>query len=131
MYTAGAEIIPEEFTTVRVNDTDPVELLCRARGSPVPYFTWYIDEEEAQLSMVTSSAPSGEPPDYICTNSTLSITSVTPDDTANYTCIASNDIYGTQVNDSQQYTLIVNCKYMYIPSACCVIICIYIYNSIT
>ena len=108
--TAGAEILPGMPMTVTVNDTDPVDLLCSARGSPVPSFTWYIGEEEASLNMVSTSDPSGDAPDFIYVNSTLTISSVTPDDSNIYTCVASNSLYGEQVNDSQQYTLIVNCK---------------------
>ena len=107
---AGAEILPGMPVTVTVNDTDSVDLLCSARGSPVPSFTWFVGEEEASLNMVSTSDPSGDAPDFIYINSTLNITSVTPDDSNIYTCVASNSLYGEQVNDSHQYTLIVNCK---------------------
>ena len=96
--------------TVTVNDTNSVDLVCRARGSPVPSFTWYIGEDVAMQSMVSTSDPSGNAPDFIYINSTLSITSVTPNDSNTYTCVASNSLYGEQFNDSHQYTLVVNCK---------------------
>ena len=98
--------MPENVT---VNDTNPVNVTCRARGSPTPSFTWYIGGEEALQSQVSSSS-SGDVPDFIYTVSTLTITSATPEDSNIYTCVASNTIYGVQVNDSQQYTLTVNCK---------------------
>ena len=92
-----------------VDDGNPVNVTCRARGSPAPSFTWYIGGEEALRSQVSSSS-SGDVPDFIYTVSTLTITSATPEDSNIYTCVASNTIYGVQVNDSQRYTLTINCK---------------------
>ena len=98
--------MPENVT---VDDGNPVNVTCRARGSPAPSFTRYIGGKEALPSQVSSSS-SGDVPDFIYTVSTLSITSATPEDSNIYTCVASNTIYGVQVNDSQRYTLTVNCK---------------------
>ena len=110
MLTARAEIsFPEMPENVTVNDGNPVNVTCRARGSPTPSFTWYIGGEEALPSQVSSSS-NGDVPDFISTVSTLSITSATPEDSNIYTCVAFNTIYGVQVNDSQRYTLTVNCK---------------------
>ena len=111
LCTAEVEIsFPGMPTNVIVNDTDPVDILCSARGSPAPTFMWYIGKEEASPSLI-SSVPSGDVPDFIYINSTLSIASATPDNSSIYTCIASNSIYGVEVNDSEQYALVVNCKY--------------------
>ena len=110
LLTARVEIsFPEMVVNVTVDDTNPVNVTCRARGSPAPSFTWYIGEEEALPSQVSSSS-NGDVPNFIYTVSTLSITSATPEDSNIYTCVASNTIYGVQVNDSQRYTLTVNCK---------------------
>ena len=98
--------MPENVT---VNDTNPVNVTCRARGSPTPSFTWYIGGEEALQNQVSSSS-SGDVPHFIYTVSTLSITSATQEASNIYTCVASNTIYGVQVSGSQQYTLTVNCK---------------------
>ena len=110
MLTGRAEIsFPEIPVNVRVNDTNPVNVTCSARGSPAPSFTWYIGGVAALLSQVFSSS-NGDVPDFISTVSTLSITSATPEDSNIYTCVAFNTIYGVQVNDSQRYTLTINCK---------------------
>ena len=112
-YHLAAEVeilFPGMVTTVTVNETDAVNLTCGARGSPEPTFTWYIGQDEASEALI-SSVSSGDIPDFIYVNSTLSISSVVPEDRNIYTCTASNSIYGLEVNDSQEYSLIVNCKF--------------------
>ena len=110
---AEVEILfPGMVTTVTVNETDAVNLTCGARGSPEPTFTWYIGQDEA-LEAHFSSVSSGDIPDFIYVNSTLSISSAVPEDRNIYTCTASNSIYGLEVIDSQEYSLIVNCKIGY------------------
>ena len=107
---AEVEILfPGMVTTVTVNETDAVNLTCGARGSPEPTFIWYIGEDEASEALI-SSVSSGDIPDFIYVNSTLSISSAVPEDRNIYTCTASNSIYGLEITDSQEYSLIVNCK---------------------
>ena len=110
-YHLAAEVeilFPGMVTTVTVNETDAVNLTCGARGSPEPTFTWYIGEDEASEALFSVS--SGDIPDFIYVNSTLNISSAVPEDRNIYTCTASNSIYGLEVIDSQEYSLIVNCK---------------------
>ena len=46
------------------------------------------------------------------TTSTLTIPSVDRSDAGNYTCVASNTVFGDSMSDMQQFILTVNCKYL-------------------
>ena len=47
---------------------------------------------------------------FLDTTSTLTISSVNRADTGNYSCVASNTVFGSPVQDLQQFMLTVNCK---------------------
>ena len=51
---------------------------------------------------------------FLDTTSTLTIPSVNRSDVGNYTCVASNTVFGSPVSDMQQFMLTVNCKYLLI-----------------
>ena len=45
--------------------------------------------------------------------STLTIRSANRSDAGNYTCVASNTVFGSPMRDIGQFVLTVNCKYMF------------------
>jgi len=47
---------------------------------------------------------------FLDTTSTLTILSVDRADAGNYTCVASNTVFGSLMQDVQQFMLTVNCK---------------------
>ena len=47
---------------------------------------------------------------FLDTTSTLTIPSVDRADAGNYTCVASNTVFGSLMQDVQQFMLTVNCK---------------------
>ena len=47
---------------------------------------------------------------FLDTTSTLTIPSADRTDAGNYTCAASNTVFGSPVQDLQQFMLTVNCK---------------------
>ena len=49
---------------------------------------------------------------FLDTTSTLTIPSVDRSDAGNYTCVASNTVFGSPASEMQQFTLTVNCKYL-------------------
>ena len=102
--------MPEEAD---VNRTDSVKLTCIARGSPAPEFTWYHDGVEVNITDVRLSittTPEGVEPDFIVVTSDLTIDMADRGDRGTYTCVTTNMVYGREVNDTQEYTLTVNCK---------------------
>ena len=49
---------------------------------------------------------------FLDTTSTLTISSVNRTDAGNYTCNASNTLFGSPASEMQQFMLTVNCKYL-------------------
>ena len=47
---------------------------------------------------------------FLDATSTLTIPSADRTDAGNYTCVASNTVFGSPVQDLQQFMLTVNCK---------------------
>ena len=114
--TAPAEILsPQEPTAVSVNETYSVSLVCSARGYPAVDITWryqntQLMDSDPRLSIqsVTVENDNG----FLDTTSTLTIPSVDRSDAGNYTCVASNTVFGSPMSDMQQFILTVNCKYL-------------------
>ena len=114
--TAPAEILsPQEPTAISVNETYPVSFVCTARGFPAVDITWryqhtQLMDSDPRLSIqsVTEESVNG----FLNTTSILTIPSVDRSDAGNYTCVASNTVFGTPVSDMQQFMLTVNCKYL-------------------
>ena len=52
------------------------------------------------------------------TTSTLTIPSVNRSEADNYTCVASNTVFGSPASDMQQFVLTVNCKYTCVNITC-------------
>ena len=115
-YIAPAEILsPQEPTAISVNETDSVRFVCTARGYPAVGVTWWhqntqLMDSEPRLSIqsVTVEGDNG----FLDTTSTLTIPSVNRSDVGDYTCVASNTLFGSPVSDMQQFMLTVNCKYL-------------------
>ena len=114
--TAPAEILsPQEPTTISVNETDSVGFVCTARGFPAVDVTWryqntQLMDSDPRLSMqsVTVEGDNG----FLITTSTLTIPSVDRTDAGNYTCVASNTVFGSPMSDMQQFVVTVNCKFI-------------------
>ena len=104
---------PQEPTAISVNETDSVSLVCSARGFPTVDITWrhqntqfmYSDPRLSIQSMIVEGDNG-----IFNTTSTLTIPSVDRSDAGNYTCVASNTVFGDPVSDMQQFMLTVNCK---------------------
>ena len=70
-----------------------VELNCTAEGLPMPSITWLVEPYGggAAVDIATSTNITQEG-NAIHTTSILTLVSVNPNDTANYTCTASNHL---------------------------------------
>ena len=114
--SAPVEILsPQEPTAISVNETYSVSLVCTARGFPAVDITWryqntQLMDSDPRLSIqsVTEESVNG----FLDTTSTLTIPSVDRSDAGNYTCVASNTVFGDSMRDMQQFMLTVNCKYL-------------------
>ena len=115
-FIAPAEILsPQEPTAISVNETDSVSFVCTARGFPAVDITWryqntHLMDSDPGLSIqsVTVEGDNG----FLVTTSTLMIPSVNRSEAGNYTCVASNTVFGSPVNDMEQFVVTVNCKYL-------------------
>ena len=120
--TAPAGILsPQEPTAISVNETHSVNLVCSARGFPAVDITWWYQntqlmDSDPRLSIqsVTEENDNG----IFNTTSTLTISSVDRSDAGNYTCVASNTVFGSPASEMQQFMLTVNCKYLVYMSMC-------------
>ena len=113
--TAPAEILPpQDPTAISVNETDSVSLVCTARGFPAVDITWWYQsttqlmDSDPGLSIQSMTVEMND--GFLDTTSTLTIPSVDGADTGNYSCVASNTVFGSPVQDLQQFMLTVNCK---------------------
>ena len=114
--TAPAEILsPQEPTAISVNETYSVSLVCTARGYPAVDMTWRYQNTQLMnsdpglsIQSVTVESDNG----FLDTTSTLTIPSVNRSDAGNYTCVASNTVFGSPASDMHQFMLTVNCKYI-------------------
>ena len=120
--TAPAEILsPQESTAISVNETYSVNFVCSARGFPAVDITWryqntqFMDSDPGlSIQSVTVENNNG----FLDTTSTLTISSVDRSDAGNYTCVASNTLFGSPMSDMQQFILTVNCKYLVTIATC-------------
>ena len=114
--TAPAEILsPQEPTAISVNETYSVSFVCTARGFPAVDITWQYQntqlmDSDPRLSIQSLIVESDN--GIFNTTSTLTILSVNRSDAGNYTCVASNTVFGSPASDMQQFVLTVNCKYL-------------------
>ena len=114
--TAPVEVLsPQEPTAISVNETYPVSFVCTARGFPAVDITWWYQNTQLMdsdpglsIQSVTEETING----FLNTISTLTISSVARSDAGNYTCVASNTVFGSPASDVQQFMLTVNCKYL-------------------
>ena len=67
---------------------DVVELNCIAEGLPVPTITWLMEPFGGGIPVIRDNVTENENAPHI--TSLLTLLSVNPNDTANYTCNASN-----------------------------------------
>ena len=114
--TAPAEILsPQEATAISVNETYSVSLVCTARSFPAVDITWryqntQLMDSDPGLSIQSMTVENDN--GFLDTTSTLTITSVDRNNAGNYTCVASNTVFGSPASDVQQFMLTVNCKYL-------------------
>ena len=114
--TAPVEILsPQGRTAVSVKETYSVSLMCSARGFPAVDITWRYQNTQLMdsdpglsIQSVTEESVNG----FLDTTSTLTVQSVARSDAGNYTCVASNTVFGSPMSDMQQFMLTVNCKYL-------------------
>ena len=114
--SAPVEILsPQESTAISVNETDSVSFVCTVRGFPAVAITWQYQNTQLMdsdpgwsIQSVTVENNNG----FLDTTSTLTVQSVDRSDGGNYTCIASNTLFGSPMSDVQQFILTVNCKYL-------------------
>ena len=112
---APAEILsPLGPTAISVNETYSVSLTCAARGFPAVDFTWWYQsttqlmDSDPGFSIQSMTVESND--GFLDTTSTLTIPSPDRADAGNYSCVASNTVFGSPVQDLQQFMLTVNCK---------------------
>ena len=113
--TVPAEILsPQEPAATSVNETDSVNLVCTARGFLALNVTW-LYQNTTQLAnsdpglRIQSMRIEGEN-GFLDITSTLTIQSADRSDAGNYTCVASNTVFGSPMRDIGQFVLTVNCK---------------------
>ena len=91
-----------------------VSFTCTARGFPAVDFTWWYQnttqlmDSDPRLSIQSMTVEINN--GFLDTTSTLTIPSVDRADAGNYTCVASNTVFGSLMQDVQQFMLTVNCK---------------------
>ena len=98
-----------------VDGADSVSLTCTARGFPAVDIMWWYQsttqlmDSDPGLSIQSMTVESND--GFLDTTSTLTIPSVGRTDAGYYTCVASNTVFGSPVQDLQQFMLTVNyCK---------------------
>ena len=93
---------------VSVNFGAPISIECLASGRPLPSLSWYKDGAELNTSGPISITRNAVNSTHI--DSVLTVSSVTYDDEAVYTCTATNILPNGMVTHSVNITLKVLCK---------------------
>ena len=97
--------------SVTALDSDDVQFTCRAHGYPLPSVVWEKDGlplQDGESVMINSSTDSVQ----LTRTSTLLLTSVSDENTGNYTCIASNFLVESFTVTSPSALLTVNCEHL-------------------
>ena len=77
---------------------DPVSVMCRASGLPVPTITWMRTAMDGSQTVLFPSSNITEQDDGVTRASTLYINSTSIMDTGNYSCRAVNE-FGNVISD--------------------------------
>ena len=105
---------PSDSINVTVTEGNQTTLTCTARGVPAPEFMWYRESELINGSdtrlQISSSEIVNTTTGFIYVTSKLNITVIDRSDSGVFRCVATNVILGELLNDSQSYTMTVNCK---------------------
>ncbi len=108
---------PENATTT-VSENMDVYLVCDAIGIPQPVFTWFRDgvpvtdeDPTANVSSYTEPVFSLGGAEYFLTSSSLTLNGTSEEDSANYSCVASN---GLGESAAHQFELIVQGNIVFI-----------------
>ncbi len=104
------DYFPENATTTVFESMD-VYLVCDAIGIPQPVFTWFRDgvpvtdeDPTANVSSYTEPVFSLGGVEFFLTSSSLTLNGTSEEDSANYSCVASN---GLGESAAHQFELIV------------------------
>ncbi len=106
---AAAEIIPEDVNNLTVDAGNDIVINCTARGVPQPVIIWNQATNYIENNYTMYNDTNG----YFYTFSSLIITSASPVDSRNYTCMTANTCDDDKnITLCHSYFLNVNCKFL-------------------